>query len=224
MAKNNGKSVKMILPPALGSYANLFTPRSVEEGQDPKYSLCLLWPKRDAPDDAPSKPAKELWNEREKQVGLSALIKAIDEVAISKFGPNYKSDKKLKMPLHDGDVDQSDKSEYKGCVYINANANKDRQPGIVDAKLQAVFDEKEAYSGCFYRASVSVFAYEGATYRGVGIGLNNVQVVKKGPRIDGRADAAKEFGEFAEAGEVGGGAGAGGGAEAKGSDDIGDIV
>lgn len=220
MAKNNGKSVKMILPPALGSYANLFTPRAVEEGQEPKYSLCLLWPKKDAPETAPSKPARELWNERERQVGLSALIKAIDEVAISKFGPNYKQDKKLKMPLHDGDVDQSDKSEYAGCVYINANASKDRQPGIVDIKLQPVFEEKEAFSGCFYRASVSVFAYEGATYRGVGIGLNNVQVVKKGPRIDGRADAAKEFGEFAEAGDAGGAA-----AGTKGSDaDIGDIV
>ena len=34
--------------------------------------------------------------------------------------------------------------------------------------------------------------------RRVGIGLNNVQVVARGERIDGRRDAAEEFAEFAE--------------------------
>lgn len=222
MATNNGKSSKVILPPALGSYANLFTPRAIEEGQEPKYSLSLLFPKKDAPATALCAPAKGLWNERERQTGLSLLLQAIDAVATAKFGPNYKTDRKLRMPLHDGDVDQSDKSEYAGCVYVNANASKDRQPGIVDSRLQPIFEEKEAYSGCFFRASVSVYAYDKAGNRGVGIGLNNVQVVKKGDRIDGRADAASEFGDFAEAGDAVAAAGA---AAAKGSDaDIGDIV
>jgi hypothetical protein len=194
MASTN-RSVRVVLPPALGSYVTIFQPRAVNEGDEPKYSISLLWDKGD-------------------KAKLVALEKAVEQVAIQKFGPDapklLKSGK-LRSPLRDGDIDREDDPTYAGKIFLNANST--RQPGVVDAKLNPVFEEQEAYSGCTFRASVAVFPYEAKGNKGVGVGLNNLQVVAKGERIDGRRSAADEFSEFAEEG-----AGSGGGKPAKGED------
>lgn len=173
---------KLILPPALGSYAAIFKPRSFEDG-DPKYSIVLLWPKAE----------KDL---------LKPLIEAIVATAKSKFGDEavalLKSGK-LKNPLRDGDTEKDDPL-YKGMYFMTASASADRQPGIVDAHVQPVFEESEAYSGCTFRASVNLFAFDKKGNRGVAVGLNNLQVVKKGPRLDGRKSAESDFADFKEEG------------------------
>lgn len=193
MASSN-RSVRVVLPPALGSYVTIFQARAVNEGDEPKFSISLLWDKS-----------------QEKQ--LDQLKKAIEQVAVQRFGPDapklLKSGK-LRSPLRDGDIDREDDPVYAGKVFLNANST--RQPGVVDAKLNPVFEESEAYSGCTFRASVAVFPYEAKGNKGVGVGLNNLQVVKKGERIDGRRAAADEFAEFAEEG------GGEGGGSAKGED------
>jgi hypothetical protein len=75
----------------------------------------------------------------------------------------------------------------------------------VDAKLQKVFEDTECYSGCTFRASVSVYAFDKEGGKGVGIGLNNIQVVSKGPRLDNHADAEQDFKEFQDAPATGAG-------------------
>jgi hypothetical protein len=174
-------STKLILPPALGSYANIFKPRAFE-GQAPKYSIVLIWPKE----------------EKEK---LKPLIAAIIEAARAKFGEKAAEmlkGNKLKNPLRDGDVDRADEPSFKGCYFVTASASADRQPGVVDAKVQPVFEESEAYSGCIFRASVNLFAFDKGGNRGVAVGLNNLQVVKKGTRLDGRKNAEADFASFKE--------------------------
>jgi hypothetical protein len=47
---------------------------------------------------------------------------------------------------------------------------------------------------------VNLYPFDKAGKKGVGVGLNNLQVVKKGDRLDGRQDAASEFAEFDEGG------------------------
>jgi hypothetical protein len=174
---------KLTLPPALGSYCNLFVPRVVPGSSDqtPKYSLALLF------DKAKDKEA------------LAPLKKMIIEAATEKFGPKalemFKS-KKLASPLNDGDIEKPDDDLYEGKVYINAKAT--RTPVIVDRKRQAIIDDEEAYSGCTFVANVSVYAYDKAGNKGVGIGLNGVQVIAKGERIDGKIDPEKEFKDFSE--------------------------
>ena len=98
------------------------------------------------------------------------------------------------MPLHDGVLDRPEDATYAGMVYLNANSAK--APGIVDTRLQRVIDEADCYSGCTFRASIGLFAYDKGGGKGVGAALNNLQVIKKGDRIDGRKDAAEEFAEF----------------------------
>lgn len=182
MASSN-RSARVVLPPALGSYVTIFQPRAVNEGDKEKYSISLLWEKAGS------------------EKVLAELNRLVEQVAIQKFGPDAPKllkNGKLRHPLRDGDVDRDDDPTYAGKVFLNANS--ERQPGIVDAKLNPVFEESEAYSGCTFRASVALFPYEAKGNKGVGVGLNNLQVVKKGERIDGRRAAADEFAEFAEDG------------------------
>lgn len=208
-------TVKLMLPPALGSYVNIFKPRAANEGDEPKYGLSLLWLKEEADGKDPKK-------------SLAALRKAIVDVATTKWGPTAEKllkAGKLHNPLRDGDADREEDEVYAGKYFLNANSK--RQPGIVDSKLNVVFEEAEAYSGCTFRASVALFPFEVNGKKGVGVGLNNLQVVKKGERIDGRKDAADEFAEFAEdgEGEAGdeGGKPAKKGSPAKGDEDLSDI-
>lgn len=190
MAQTTSK--KVILPPALGNYAAIFKPRAFED-QAPKFSIVLTWPK----------------DEKEK---LKPVVEAIVAAAKSKWGDEAVAllkGGKLKNPLRDGDTetDGEGKPRFPGCFFMTASASADRPPQIVDAKVQPIFEEGEAYSGCTFRASVNLFVFEKKGNRGVAVGLNNLQVVKKGPRLDGRKSAEQDFAEFKEeGGEATGGA------------------
>lgn len=177
---------RVILPPALGCYVFIWEPRDPPAGQtgDPKYSIALLWPKSEA---------------KEKLADLRA---AVMEVAKAKF--SMAEDKlvelfkagKYKYPIHDGNIERPDDPVFADHVYVTASSTS--QPGIVNAKVEPVFEKDDAYSGCTFRASVSVFAFDNVS-KGVGIGLSNLQVVKKGPRLDGRKNAADEFADYKDA-------------------------
>ncbi len=167
-----------------GSYVNLFRPRASEEGKEPKYSICMLYKKEDF------------------EAGkLKDLEKAIIQTAQKKFGPKAEAmlkTGKIRGWFRDGDVEKPESPEYAGMVFLNASTT--RKPGVVDKSLQPVMSEEDAYSGCLFRASLGLFAYDKAGNKGVGFGLRNVLVVEKGERIDGRRSAAADFAEFAEDG------------------------
>lgn len=166
--------------PAIGSYANIFKPRAVNEGDEPKYSISLLFDKKSA----------------EKQ--LAELKRVIAYVAAKKFGPNWQKLCK-KIPIHDGDVDKPEQKEYAGKLFVNCSST--RQPGIVNRHLVPVTTEEDAYSGCLYVAAVNVFAFDHKVGgKGVSLGLNNLLVWEKGERIDGKKDASEDFAEYAEGG------------------------
>jgi len=191
---------KLVLPPGLGNYAAIFKPRAYEN-QDPKFSIVLSWPKA------------------EKE-SLTPLIQAIVAAAKATFGEEAVAllkNGKLKNPLRDGDTETGEdgKPRFPGQYFLTASAKADRAPQIVDAKVQPVFEEGEAYSGCTFRASVNLFTFEKKGNRGVAVGLNNLQVVKKGPRLDGRKSAEEDFAAFKE---EGGGSSTSG--EASGADDL----
>lgn len=175
-------SKKLILPPALGSFVFIWEARPPMDGKgEPKYSIALLWPKK---------------------TDLKELKQAINDVATQAFGkdaPNLLAKGKLWNPLRDGDEDKADYADFKGMVYVNAKSTQ--KPGIVDKNVKPIIDREEAYSGCIYRASVSLFAYDKGGQKGVAVGLQNLQVVKgkaEGmPRLDNRKTAEEEFEAFA---------------------------
>jgi hypothetical protein len=187
MAKMPSQKIKT--GPVLGSYVYLLEPRQPNaddeaKGKKPEYSICLLWDEND-----PS---------------LAAIKQAVVNVATQAFGKaaveQLKSGK-IKNPLHRGDVDRPEDENFKGKVYLNAKST--RPVGVVDAKLQPVFERSECYSGCTFRASLNIAAYDHpAGGKGVTAYLNAVQVLKRGKRIDGHVDASKEFEEFVDAGSA----------------------
>lgn len=180
-------SKKLKLPVALGSYVSIFKARpAMQEGGKPKYQLVLIWPKKD-------------------KAQLAELQKAIVEVAAARFGTTKEGNKvdvvealktgKLKNPLRDGDIERPDDKVFANSYFVTASS--ERAPGVVDRAVQPVFEDGEAYSGCSFRASVALFAFEKAGNRGVAVGLNNLQVVSKGPRLDGKKSAEDDFKDFA---------------------------
>jgi hypothetical protein len=173
-------SKTLILPPGIGSYVTVLEPKPNQQGKM-LYSLTVLIPKSRAAELGPLKAA--------------AL-----EVAQEKWGA--KADailKAAKYPvIKDGDLKVDDEGKvdpvYAGKWYFSAKS--DKKPRVLDAQKAELFTDDDVYSGCFLRISGNVYAYEYQGNKGVSIGLNNVQVLKKGDRLDGRKAAEDEFTEW----------------------------
>jgi len=168
------------------SYLNAFEPKANPSG-DLKYSASILISKKDI-------------------AGIKAVQGAIN-VAVQKGLDNNKFTKAqisgLRLPFRDGDVefDQGTRgAEYQGCFFLNSSsANK---PGVVKAQTEGspvpLFDPEDFFSGCYGRADINFFPYNQAGNRGVGVGLNNLMMVKEGERLDGRQKAEDAFAEYTE--------------------------
>ena len=171
-------ATKVITNKVRFSYVNIFRSRAFREGQDAKYSICLLIPKKDKATLAKIK---------------KAIDDAIEEGISSRWGG--KRPKTLHLPLRDGDEERADEApEYEGMYFLNANSNQ--KPGIVDKDLNEILDPDEVYSGCWGRASINFYAFNTNGNKGVGVGLNNIQKLKDGERLGGaRASAESDFGD-----------------------------
>lgn len=153
------------------SYAHLVEPYAME-GQEPKYSAVLIFPKTDV----------ETRNAIEK-----AIDKAIEE-GVAKFGGKRIAKTSVHI-IKDGD--EKDDPIYAGCYYINVKS-KDR-PQIVDRNLQDIIDPEEIYSGMYARFSLSFYPYSFNNMRGISVAMGNVQKVKDGERFSGKTKASADF-------------------------------
>lgn len=164
-------------PRALGCFVFLKTPRPGLSGGEAKYSLMLLWPKSTA---------------------LKAIKEAIIETARSKWGANAElgfKNGRLKSPLRDGDkkFEEGGDETFKSSVFMNASSTT--RPSIIDPDRN-IIDPGEVYSGCYFHAALRFYAYDKNGNKGVGCGLQNLMLVHKGKRIDGRKSAENEFEGF----------------------------
>ena len=168
------------------SYLNAFEPKATPSG-DLKYSVSILIPKKD-------------------EAGIKAIHAAIND-AVQKGLDNNKFTqaqvKGIRLPIRDGDeeFDNGNRGpEYKGCFFINATSKN--KPGVVkaqkDSKPVPIFDPDDFYSGCYGRADINFFPYNQAGNRGVGVGLNNLMMIKEGERLDGRMKAEDAFGTYTD--------------------------
>ena len=170
----NNQSTKVVVPCRI-SFANIWEPRAVNGG-DEKYSVSCIIPKSD----------------KKTLMKIHNAIEAAKEVAKSKkFGGKIPPN--LKLPLHDGDIDRPDDEAYADAMYFNANS-KDA-PQIVDRKVQPILDPMECGSGDYCNVSVNFYGYSASGNRGIAAGLGNIQLIKNGERLAGRASASSEFSE-----------------------------
>ena len=93
----------------------------------------------------------------------------------------------IKTPLRDGDAERPDDPAYANAYFINANSAT--APGIVDADLNPVLTRSEVYSGVYGRASITLYAFNSNGNRGIACGLNNLQLIRAGEPLGGKASA-----------------------------------
>lgn len=178
MSKNYVNPCKVITgPDTRWSYANVWEPKSINGGT-PKYSVSLIIPKSDT-----------------KTVNkIRASIKAAYEEGEAKLKGNGRvvpSLEAIKTPLRDGDLERPGDEAYKNSYFINANSST--KPGIVDAACQPIIERSEVYSGVYGRASINFYAFNSNGNKGIACGLNNLQKIKDGEPLGGKARAEDDF-------------------------------
>lgn len=179
---------KVITPLAILSYPHLAAPqKAAEDGKPAKFSATLIFTKEVLAD-----PKERALFEAMQNAALAAIEakwpgKAQFLLASEGFKKGFRRDAEAKgFPA--------------GSIFINARSN--RQPGIVyahagpDGKPARMPNEKildEMYPGAIVRASLAAFAYDNNGNRGVSFGLNNLQKIRDGERLDGHVAAENEF-------------------------------
>ncbi len=179
MAENKTVSPTKVVVPCRISFANIWEPKSIN-GSEEKYSVSCLIPKSD----------------KKTLAKIHAAIEAARELGKNKkwggkIPPN------LKVPLRDGDIDRPDDENYADTMFLNATS-KDA-PQIVDRKVQPILDPMECGSGDYCNVSVNFYAFNANGNRGVAAGLGNIQLIKHGERLAGKASAASDFTEVEDA-------------------------
>ena len=159
------------------SYANVWDPKSIDGGK-PKFSVSLIIQK----DDTATVDK------------IKSAIQAAYEEGQSKLKGNGKSVPPLtsiKNPLRDGDIEKPDDEAYAGCYFVNANSST--APGVVDADRQPIIERSEVYSGVYGRASINFYAFNVNGNKGIACGLNNLQKIRDGEPLGGKASAESDF-------------------------------
>ena len=159
------------------SYANVWQPKSINGGA-PKYSVSLIIPKSDTETVSKVKAAiKAAYDEGQAKLrGNGMCVPALEY---------------MKTPLRDGDKERPDDEAYKNSYFINANSGT--APGVVDANCQPIIDTSEVYSGVYGRASINFYAFNSNGNKGIACGLNNLQKIRDGEPLGGKARAEDDF-------------------------------
>jgi hypothetical protein len=98
--------------------------------------------------------------------------------------------------LKDGDKLKGKKKRPETDGHLVVAARSPDRPGVVDANLQKIIDEKKVYAGCYVYLQVNIFPYDTGS-NGIGCCLNNVMYVKDGEPLAGKESAESAFGEVA---------------------------
>jgi len=164
-------------PETRWSYANCWEPKAINDGT-PKYSVSLIIPKSDKKTVAKVKAAIEAAY-RDGEAKLKGNGKSVPQLS------------SLKTPLRDGDIERPDDPAYEDAYFINANSAT--APGIVDADCQPIISRSEVYSGVYGRASINFYAFNSNGNKGIACGLNNLQKIRDGEPLGGKARAEDDF-------------------------------
>lgn len=175
MTKKKALKVKLMTPYFRASFANVFKPRVAFEGQEPKYSVQMLFP---------------------KDADLKEFKAAVGKVIRDTWGEDKtKWPKNLKLPFKDGNEKNLD--GYKDMTIVDARSKT--KPGIVAADGQReIIEESEFYSGCWARATVVVSAFNLDVSKGVNVYLQNIQKWKDDKPFSGKSNAKDDFGAIEE--------------------------
>ena len=177
-----GKSarIRLLTAPFRVSFPDVFV-KGEESGC---YACTALFSGFEVKDGRTLMRAPATWSEKD-QAKWNAIIAACNEVSVETFKKpmNELECSTYMLPFHRGE-----ETEYEGygsgIVYFTMSAKK-RRPGIVAKDGITPITQagpEEFYAGCYARASISPFA--NTQWKLLSIGLNNLQKLADGPRLD----------------------------------------
>lgn len=135
------------------------------------------------------------------KVRWKTLQKALNDLSLDKFKKPM-----AKLPpsayyvaLRDG-VEKEDMEGFgEGTVFANITSNQ--RPDVINLKEQHLGPDynnaDEIYSGCYCRATVTIYAWNNEG-KGIGLGLCNVLKVKDGEPLFARSNATDDFDDIDE--------------------------
>ena len=163
------------------SYVHLDAPyANPNTNADPKYQVTVLMPKTDVQAKARLDAAYQ-----------AAVQKGVAEKWNGTMPPI------VACSIHDGDgvrpsTGEAFGPECKGHWVFTASSKN--PVSLVDAGMNPIVQKGELYSGCYARVCVSLFPYNTAGKRGIGIGLEAVQKLRDGDPLGGGVSVADAFG------------------------------
>lgn len=152
-----------------------------------------------------------------EKIKWKALIDACNRVSVEFFKKPMKDlDRSVyKTPFHKGEEKEQYAGFGAGVIYCTMSAYT-RRPTVLSIDGATSLDPAELYPGCYARASVNPFG--NAQWKSISIGMNHIQKLGEGDRLDGATSAEEDFGsDPAEYGVEDGADGLGG----DGSNDFG---
>lgn len=171
------------------SYVNVWEARAASENEDPKFSVCVMIPKKDT---------------KTVEAVKAGIASALDASLATKFGGKKAG---LKMPLRDGDELDDDGErvrgeEFKGMFFFNASAKK--RPIVLDVNKDEVLDKTEIYSGIWANVAVNFYSFVGDKAKGIAVGLNVIRKLRDDEDLGGSisVDTAKSMFDEVEEDEI----------------------
>lgn len=161
------------------SYEHLTRAYSNQPGQELRYSITMLIPKRDA---------------QTKMNIDRATQAAVQEGIEKKWGGRRPP--QISLPIYDGDGvrpnGEAFSEECRGHWVMTASSRT--QPEVRDLAMMPITEPTEIYSGMYARVYINFFAYDKNGKRGIGCGLGPVQKTRDGEPLAGRVSAEEAFG------------------------------
>ena len=194
MAKS--EPIRLLTPTFRVSFPDVFVKR-VFQGQGDesgRYACAALFSGFEVKDCRTMIKAPASWAEKD-QAKWNAIVAACNRVSIEAF---KKPMKDLDRAVYKLSFHRGEEKEYKGygpgVVYFTMSA-KNRRPGIVAKDgitpiTQGTPDE--FYAGCYARASVTPFT--NVQWKSLSLGLNNLQKLGDGSRLDAFTSTEDDFG------------------------------
>ena len=192
MSKREYKS--FITPPFVLSYPDLWTPKKdgAFKTDQSKYGCQAIWRPTEF-----GETDKKLW-----KAICAEIVEAVKEKF--KVAGSNRSEIEValkekydgaKMGLRKGEQKADKKGYGPGTVFASLTSNS--IPGVIDLRNNTISPEHGnanlIFPGVICRASISVYAYDKSGGRGYALGLGNLQLIKKGPRLDNRQAASETF-------------------------------
>jgi Protein of unknown function (DUF2815) len=194
MAKS--ERIKLLTPSFRVSFPDVFVKRVFQgQGEDSgRYACAALFSGFEVKDGRTIIKAPASWSPKDQEK-WNAIVAACNKVALESFKKPMKDlDRAVyKLPFHRGEEKEYD-GYGPGVVFFTMSA-KNRRPGIVAKDGITPITQggpEEFYAGCYARASVTPFA--NTQWKSLSLGLNNLQKLGDGPRLDAFSSAEDDFG------------------------------